>query len=112
MTETKPILRQFVGWLEHAYGHPERAAGSAFGVEPAPESLAMAEVALGAAISGQLPVLLATSGAIESVLAGLVLRRAGLSLEEVFEGNLSDEQLVALADALRAVRMSRLMVET
>ena len=111
MTETKPILREFVRWLEAAYGHPERAAASEFGVEPSPESLAMAEVALEAAISSQRPVLLATSGSIKSVLAGAVLRRAGIKLEQVFQGDLSDMQFVALADGLRAVRASSLLIE-
>ena len=112
MTETRPILQEFLGWFENAYGHPERVAGTDFGVEPPPESLAVAEVALDAAISSQLPVLLATSGSIKSVLAALVLRRAGIKLEHVFWGDLSDEQFGALADALRAVRTSKLMVET
>lgn len=112
MTETKPILREFVNWLEAAYGQPELAAGSAFGIEPPPESLAMAEVALGAAISSQLPVLLATSGSNESVLAGLVLNRAGIKHAQVFQGKLSDEQFRALADSLRAMRMSKLLIES
>ena len=112
MTETKPILREFVRWLEAAYGHPERAAASEFGVEPSPESLAMAEVAMEAAIRSQKPVFLGTSGSIESALAALVLRRAGVTLKQVFEGNLRDEQFGALADALRAVRASGLMIET
>jgi hypothetical protein len=72
----------------------------------------MAEVALAAAISSQLPVLLATSGSIGSVLGGLVLRRAGIRLEQVFQGDLSDKQFVALADALRTVKSSRLLIET
>jgi hypothetical protein len=111
MTETKPILREFVSWLETAYGQPERATAAEFGIEPPPESLAMAEVALEAAIGSQGPVLLATSGSIQSLLAGLVLRRAGVNVEQVFQGNLSDEQFDALADALRTVRMSKVMIE-
>jgi hypothetical protein len=112
MTETKPILREFVSWLETAYGHPERGADSEFGAEPPPEPLAMAEVALEATISSQQPVLLATSASIKSLLAALILRRAGVKLEQVCQGNLSDEQFGALADALRAVKMSKLMIET
>jgi hypothetical protein len=112
MTGTKPILREFVSWLEAAYGQPEQATVSEFGVEPPPESLAMAEVALDAPITSQQPVLLATSGSIKSLLAALILRRAGVDLGQVFQGNLSDEQFAALADALRTVRMSKLMIET
>ncbi|MHC1770085.1 MAG: hypothetical protein AB9869_38355 [Verrucomicrobiia bacterium] len=112
MTETKPILREFVSWLETAYGQAEGSTTNEFGVESPQESLAMAEVALDAAMNSQRPVLLATSGSIKSVLAGLVLRRAGVNVEQVFQGNLSDEQFGALADALRAVRTSRLMIET
>lgn len=111
MTGTKPILREFVNWLENVYGHPERAADSEFGLEPPPEPLAMAEVALEAAIGRQLPVLLATSGSVKAVIAGVVLRRAGVRLEQVFEGNLSDDHFRALADALQTVSMSKLMIE-
>lgn len=112
MTETKPILREFVSWLETAYGQAERATASEFGVEAPPESLVMAEVALEAALDSQRPVFLATSASIKSLLAALVLRRAGVKLEQVFRGNLSDEQFGALADALRTVKMSKLMIET
>ncbi|HRZ47531.1 MAG TPA: hypothetical protein P5555_20335 [Candidatus Paceibacterota bacterium] len=104
-------MREFVSWLEAAYGQAERAAASEFGVEAPPESLVMAEVALEAALGSQRPVFLATSASIKSLLAALVLRRAGVKLEQVFQGDLSDEQFTALADALRALRMSRLMVE-
>jgi hypothetical protein len=79
MTETKPILRQFVSWLEAAYGQPAQATAAEFGVEPPPESLAMAEVALEAALGSQRPVFLATSASIKSLLAALVLRRAGVN---------------------------------
>jgi len=112
MTETKPILREFVSWLETAYGQAEGSTTNEFGVEPPPEPLAMAEVALEAAITSQRAVLLATSGSMKSLLAALVLRRAGVKLEQVCQGNLSDEQFGALADALRVVRMSKLMIET
>ena len=111
MTETKPILREFVSWLETAYGQAERATASEFDVEAPPESLVMAEVALEAALGSQRPVLLATSGSIKSVLAGAVLRRAGIKLEQVFQGDLSDKQFVALADGLRAVTASSLLIE-
>ena len=70
------------------------------------------EAPLEAAISSQRPVLLATSGPIKSVLASAVLRRAGIKLEQVFQGDLSDKQFVALAEALRTVKMSKLMIET
>lgn len=112
MTETKPLLQEFVSWLETAYGQAERATASEFGAEAPPESLVMAEVALEAAVSSQRPVLLATSCSLKSLLAGLVLRRAGVNLEQVFQGDLTDEQFVALADALMAVKMSKLMIET
>lgn len=112
MTETKPILQEFVSWLEAAYGQPAQATAAEFGVEPPPESLAMAEVALEAAIASQRPVLLVTSAPIKSLLAALVLRHAGVNLEQVFQGNFTDEQFVALADALMAVKLSMPMIET
>jgi len=44
--------------------------------------------------------------------AEAVLRRAGIKLEQVLQGNFSDEQFAALADALRTVKMSKLVTET
>jgi rhodanese-related sulfurtransferase len=111
MTATRRILPEFVAWLETAYGDPERGAGSKFAVGPPPETLAIAEVALEAALKGDRPVLFATSGPVRSVIAALVLRRAGVTLEQVFRAELTDAHFDALADALRTVKTSGLLIE-
>lgn len=64
-----------------------------------------------AAVNGGQPVLLGSSVPVKAVIAALVLRRAGVTLEEVFDGRMSDRQFTALADALRALRKSKLMIE-
>jgi len=48
----------------------------------------------------------------QPLAAEAVLRRAGIKLEQVLQGNFSDEQFAALADALRTVKMSKLVTET
>ena len=112
MTETKPILRQLVGWMEVAYGHPERGAASEFAHHPPPGELALAGVALEAAVKGDRPVLLATSWPIKSVIAALVFNRAGVRLEQVFQGTLTDDQFERLANVFLEVKKSKLVVES
>ncbi len=112
MTETKPILREFVGWLETAYGNAERGAASEFAHQRLPGELAMAEVALEAAVNGDRPVLLATSWPIKSIIAALVFRRAGVSLQEISEGTLTDDKFERLANALMEVKRSKLLIES
>ncbi len=111
MTATKPILQEFVRWLEIAYGDPERGGASEFAAEPPPATLAFAEMALNAALSGDRPVLLGTSLPIKCVIAGLVRRRAGVELDAVFRGDLTDGQFDALAKVLRAVKTSCLFID-
>ncbi|MGO9201352.1 MAG: hypothetical protein ACLQM8_12585 [Limisphaerales bacterium] len=110
-TTTKPILQQFVRWLESAYGDPERGEAGDFAVEPPPETLAFAEMALDAALKGGRPVLLGTSVSVKAVVAGLVLRRAGVKLDAIFCGDLTDGQFEALADTLRTIKSSNLLIE-
>lgn len=107
----KPVLEAFLEWMERSYGHGQPGAASEFAVEAPPEAMAVAQVAVDAAVNGEQPVLLGTSVSVKAVIAALVLRRAEVTLEEVFDGRMSDGQFTALADALRALRMSRLMVE-
>ena len=114
-TTTSPVkclLQEFLEWLETAYGNAEHGAASEFAHQPLPGELAMAEVALVAAVDGDRPVLLATSSPMECVIAGLVLKRAGVSLDAIFEGGLTDEQFQRLADSLMEVKMSKLLIES
>jgi hypothetical protein len=62
----------------------------------------MAEVALEAALKGERPVLLGVASP-RSVIAGLVLKRSGVSLATIFEGRLADDDFERLAGILREV---------
>jgi hypothetical protein len=112
MTETRPILREFVAWMEGAFGNAERGAASEFGVELPPDSLGVAQIALEAALDGDRPVLLGSSLPMRSIIGPLILRRAGVTLDDIYRGCLSDAQFTALADTLRAVKMSKLLIES
>jgi len=72
----------------------------------------MAEVALEAAVNGDRPVLLATSWPMKSVIAALVFNRAGVRLEQVFQGTLTDDQFERLANTLTDVKKSKLLIES
>jgi hypothetical protein len=107
----KPVLEGFLEWMERSFGQGQRGAASEFAVEPPPGALAVAQVAVDAAVNGGRPVLLGTSVPVRAVIAALVLGRAGLTREEVFQGSMNDRQFAALADALRALKGSKLLIE-
>lgn len=107
----KPVLEEFLTWMEGSFGNGHRGAANEFAVEPPPEALAVAQVAVDAAVNDDQPVVLGTSVPVRGVIAALLLHRAGITLEEVFQGSMDDRQFTALTDALRALRNSKLMVE-
>jgi rhodanese-related sulfurtransferase len=98
--------------MEGAYGSAERGAASDFGMELPPDSLGVAQIALAIALDGDRPVLLGSSLPMRSIIAALLLSRAGIRLDDIYRGCLSDAQFVALADTLRAVKMSKLLIES
>jgi hypothetical protein len=98
--------------MEGAYGDADQGTRSEFAHHPPPGELALAGVALEAAVKGDRPVLLATSWPIKSVIAALVFRRAGVRLEQVFEGSFTDDQFERLANVLVEVKKSKLLVES
>jgi hypothetical protein len=115
MKDTRPVkfvLKEFVAWLETAYGNAVRGAASEFGMDLPPDSLGVAEIALVAALNGDRPVLLGSSLPMRSIIGPLILRRAGITLDDIYRGCLSDAQFTALADTLRAVKMSKLLIES
>ena len=57
------------------------------------------------------PVFLGSSTPTRSILGALVRRRAGVSLDDIFGRSLTDTQFEALADAVRTVVTSRLLIE-
>lgn len=107
----KSILRKFVTWLEFAYGDAEWGAASEFAMEPPPEALVMAEIAMEASLKLKRPILFATDSSVKSVIGALVMRRAGVKLEQVYQGEFSDAQFEALTDNVMAVKTSILLVE-
>lgn len=113
MTGTVPvkfILKQFLQWLEVANGNGGDGATSEFALEAPREALALAETALVASKESGRPVLLASSWPVKSIISTILLNRAGIEQQDVFDG-LSDRQLAALADVLRDVKSFSLLVE-
>jgi hypothetical protein len=108
----KRLLREFVSWLEFAYGDAERGAASEFAKDPPSEALAMAEVVMDAALKLKRPVLFATDAPVKSVIGSLVLRRAGVKLADVYQGDFSDAQFEALTENIVAVKTSILLIES
>ena len=112
MTETKPILREFVDWFEAAYLDAEVGAASGFAIEPPQASMALAEMALEAALRGTEPVLFASAVPVRSIVSALLRRQAGITLEQLYQRSFSEEQFEALIAAVIAVRDSQLLVES
>ena len=108
----KKILQEFVTWLESAYGNAEWSAASEFAKDLPLEALAMAEVVMEAALKLKRPVLFATNAPVKSVIGALVMRRAGVKLEHVYQGNFTDEQFQSLTDNIVAVKTSILLIES
>jgi hypothetical protein len=111
MTATKPILQEFVAWLETAYGNAERGAASEFGMELPPDSLGAADIALAAALNGDRPVLLGSGLPMRSIIGSLILRRAGIQLDQVFAGRFTDAQFEKLINTVTIVKNSKLVLE-
>ena len=104
------LLFEFVRWLESSYGHSQNGKLSDFAIEPPPETLAMAEMAFEAGLNCDQPVVLTTVIPIKSIIASLVLRRAGITTEQIYEGNFTDQQFAALTSTLTKLRKSNLVI--
>ena len=112
MTETKPILREFVDWFEAAYLDAEVGAASEFAIKPTQGSMALAEMALDAALHSQEPVMFGSAVPVRSIIRALLLRRAGITLGQLYQRSFSEEQFEALIATVIAVRDSQLLVES
>lgn len=62
----------------------------------------------GASIGGAL----AANAPVKSVIGALVMRRAGVKLADVYQGEFSDAQFAALTDNVMAVKTSILLVKS
>ena len=111
MTTTKPILQEFVAWLETAYGDAYRGGTSEFAIAPPSSTMAIAEGALVAALNGGGPVYLGSSSPMRSIIGALLLRRAGIELEQVFAGRFTDDQFEKLTNTVTIVKNSKLVLE-
>jgi hypothetical protein len=107
----KSVLREFVFWLEASYGNQKLGDASEFAVEPSAGTMALPECALELALSSKRPVLLSTTVPMKPLLAALVLKRAGIKLEQVFQGKIDEDQFEALIDAVGTVIKSSLVIE-
>ena len=106
------MLREFVDWLEESHMHPRQGRTSAFAMVPSPEMLAVPQCALDYALNTNRPALLSTGAdSLKPIIAALVLRRAGIELEQVFQGGFTDDQFTALTDTVRTVKNFKLMIE-
>jgi hypothetical protein len=119
-TAPQPInrtLHEFIDWLEATHfaanhGGAERGAGSEFAVEPPPDVMPLPECALELALnSDQTVVLSTTSVSVKSVISALILKRAGIKLERVFQGDFTDAEFDALTDTVGAIAKSKFLVE-
>jgi hypothetical protein len=112
LSPTKPILREFVDWLEESHTHPSQGRTSEFAARPSPEMLAVPQCAFDYALSSNRPALLATgAGSLKPVIAALILKRSGIEMKQVFQGGFTDDQFEALTETVRAVKNSKLLME-
>lgn len=104
----KRLLLQFVSWLEQVY-FQRCPCGSEFEHQLSPVVVIKAEVALEWALASRRPVTLFTSTvSAGTVVAALVLRRAQVSIDNVFKGDLDDNSFDRLTRCLAAISQSGL----
>ena len=110
MVQMSLLLVEFVRWLESSYGNPQNGKLSDFAIEPPPETLAMAEMAFEVAINSNSTVSLATQVSLKSIVSFLILHRAGITIDQIYEGNFTDDQFDALTYTLTTLRKSNLVI--
>jgi len=110
MVQMSLLLFEFVQWVESSYGHPQNRKSSDFAIEPPQGTLAMAEMAFEAGLNSNTPVILTIGIPLKSIIASLVLRRAGIKIEQIYKGNFTDEQFDALTSTLTKLRKSNLVI--
>jgi len=110
MIQMSLLLFEFVQWIESSYGHLQSGKLSDFAIEPPPETLVMAELAFEAGLNSEHPVVLSTDFPVRSIISSPVLTRAGVKLEDIFLGRLTDEQFESLAEILMKVKRSKLLI--
>jgi hypothetical protein len=103
----KPLLLEFVNWLESCYRRPG-PCGSPFEAQLEPALVAKAEIALAWALASQKPVeLFTTTIDPKPLLASLILQRTQVDLESVFSGELEDSAFPRLTGCLMQIAKSQ-----
>lgn len=111
MNAIKPLLVEFVDWLESTCCNRNNSTASEFALEPPAEALNMAEIAMEAAISSGQPVWFSTHAPIRSIVGALVRRRARITLDDLFQDRLTDQQFDSLEYVLRSMKNVRLLID-
>ncbi len=89
----KAALRNFVAWMEESYRQGTPARPSPFELALDPDLLAKAEAAIDQAKSAPTPVVGVPQGiSSETLAAGLVWKRSGISSDRIYRGDLSPEE--------------------
>lgn len=104
----KPLLREFVNSFELA--HFQRSpVGLPFESPIPPQSLAWAEKALEFALSTRCAVTLYSRNfSAQAVVAGLVLNRAGVTIDKVYSGELEDTAFARITSTLGAMSKAKM----
>lgn len=103
----KPLLSDFVGWLESCY-HRCAPSGSPFEAQVEPALVAKAGIALDWALASRKPVeLYTTTIDPRPLLAAVTLQRSQVNIERVFRGKLEDRDFPRLTGCLGRIAKSQ-----
>ena len=97
--------------MESSYGNPDNGKQSEFTNKAPEEVIAMAEIAVEAGLNSEMPLVFSADFPFRSIIGTLVLDRAGVKKEEIFQGKLTDDQVDNLAKVLSKIAESKLMIQ-
>jgi hypothetical protein len=107
MTAMKPLLQEFIDWLETCY-RQRAPCGSPFEAQVEPALAAKAGIALDWAMASHEAVeLFTTTIDPRPLLAALILHKSGVDLESVFRGELEDRTFPWLTGCLVQIAKSQ-----
>jgi hypothetical protein len=107
MSAIRPLLREFVDWLESCYVR-RGPCGSPFEAQVEPALVAKTGIALDRALVCQKPVeLFTTTINPKPLIAALILQRSGVDLESVFRDELEDRAFPRLIGCLVQIAKSQ-----
>lgn len=103
------VPKEFIDALEQAHFR-QGPCGSEFELPVPTQVLERANTALAFALTDRPVMLLARSSPSRAVIARLVLHRAGVSIENVYKNNLSDDDFAKLTVWLTRISKTKLIV--